>query len=88
MTHQIVTTSFEGTEYKFRCSDVAFYVVVYPFDKVVEILAANVECPTPREDGTIAIERSNFNDAFADMEADLFGDDDEDDEDDYEDDGE
>ena len=81
-----VTGTYAGQKYKFRINEIKRFICdrnASPerLQEVADILAANTEVPEIEEDGTVEIDRRNFNDSFRDMEADLSGIDDDDEDD-------
>lgn len=76
--NKIVTGWADGKSYNFRVWDLINDDLTNDAsaEEVANVLAANLEDPVIREDGTIEITRSNFNDSFHDMIEDLQGADD------------
>lgn len=78
----VVIGTHEGQSYSFNVNEVKRFICdrhASPerLQEVADILAANTEVPEIEEDGTVEIDRRNFNDCFRDMEADLSGTDEE-----------
>lgn len=71
MTHVVgtATTTIRG---KFRFEDIGNFVnspnlTPVQYKEIADILTANLEGPSRRDDGTIKIDPKNFNDSFEDL---------------------